>query len=166
VVLRRPEAGEDEACGRCYGEAVAGAGRPISREIEQSFGAFMVEHWRRYRFGFYVLELLGGSDMIGHCGFRYQGASPGGCWPEHFSALELGYALKPEFVGHGYATEAAVAAIAAAFAAFDVPSVIARCRLDNPASARVLERCGMLEEATQEQRHFRIARLGGQGTSA
>jgi RimJ/RimL family protein N-acetyltransferase len=162
--LRRPEAGEAEACARRFSASRAVAGRPIPEGLAQSFGAFMVEHWRRYGFGFYVLELRDGTGSVGHCGFKYTEASPRG-WPEHFAAIELGYSLLSDHRGRGYATEAASVAIAAAFEAFDIASISGRCDVDNPASARVLERCGMFEGATDAQRHFRIARHAGQGTT-
>lgn len=55
---------------------------------------------------------------------------------------ELGYWLAAEHRGQGLATEAARAAIEAAFDWTDASAVTARCRVANPASRGVLERCG------------------------
>jgi len=55
---------------------------------------------------------------------------------------ELGYWLGVPFWGHGYATEAVHAVIDHAFADLDFEALGAGARVTNPASRRVLEKCG------------------------
>jgi RimJ/RimL family protein N-acetyltransferase len=55
---------------------------------------------------------------------------------------EIGYWLGAKFWGHGYATEAVHAVIDHAFADLDCEAVAAGARVTNPASRRVLEKCG------------------------
>lgn len=55
---------------------------------------------------------------------------------------ELGYMFAPDGYGQGIATRAASDAITQAFADYDWPELRAGCWHDNPASARVLEKCG------------------------
>jgi RimJ/RimL family protein N-acetyltransferase len=55
---------------------------------------------------------------------------------------ELGYWLGVSFWGHGYATEAVHAVIDHAFGDLDVEILSAGARVTNPASRRVLEKCG------------------------
>jgi RimJ/RimL family protein N-acetyltransferase len=55
---------------------------------------------------------------------------------------ELGYWLGVPFWGHGYATEAVRAVIDHAFADLDYEALGADARVTNPASRRVLEKCG------------------------
>ena len=55
---------------------------------------------------------------------------------------EIGYWLGVKFWGHGYATEAVHAVIDHAFADLDCEAVAAGARVTNPASRRVLEKCG------------------------
>lgn len=55
---------------------------------------------------------------------------------------EIGYWLGVKFWGHGYATEAVRAVIDHAFADLDFEAVAAGARVTNPASRRVLEKCG------------------------
>jgi len=58
--------------------------------------------------------------------------------------LTLGYALAPEVWGKGLATEAAAAAIEAGFALTDAVEMLATSHVENPASRRVLEKCGFV----------------------
>jgi RimJ/RimL family protein N-acetyltransferase len=55
---------------------------------------------------------------------------------------ELGYWLGVPFWGHGYATEAVRAVIDHAFEDLDYEALGAGARVTNPASRRVLEKCG------------------------
>ena len=55
---------------------------------------------------------------------------------------EIGYWLGVKFWGHGYATEAVHAVIDHAFADLDCEALGAGARVTNPASRRVLEKCG------------------------
>lgn len=60
---------------------------------------------------------------------------------------ELGYVVNPAYAGHGYATEAAAAMLAMAFDRLDLRRMVARVDARNPASAAVLRRIGMRQEA-------------------
>ncbi len=70
--------------------------------------------------------------IIGACGFVTQ----------EKPVPELGYWLGVEHWGKGYATEALHALIDYMFNAFDHPALQAGARVTNPASRRVLEKCG------------------------
>lgn len=60
---------------------------------------------------------------------------------------EVGYILNPEFCGRGYATEAARAMLRLGFEELGLRRIIARIDERNEASARVLRRLGMRQEA-------------------
>lgn len=55
---------------------------------------------------------------------------------------EIGYWLGTPFWGCGFATEAVRAVVDTAFTHSDAPAVVASVRVVNPASRRVLEKCG------------------------
>jgi RimJ/RimL family protein N-acetyltransferase len=55
---------------------------------------------------------------------------------------ELGYWFGPDYWGHGFATEAARAVIDHAFGDLGHPALQSGARVSNPASRRVLEKCG------------------------
>ncbi|MFK4809426.1 GNAT family N-acetyltransferase [Devosia sp. ZW T5_3] len=63
---------------------------------------------------------------------------------------EIGWIFHPDYQGHGYATEAAVALLDLAFKDGEIHRVMARCDARNSASAKLMERLGMRREA-----HFR-----------
>jgi RimJ/RimL family protein N-acetyltransferase len=62
-------------------------------------------------------------------------------------AGEIGYAFNPAFHGRGYATEASRALLDLAFGGLGLHRVIARVDARNAASAAVLRRLGMRQEA-------------------
>jgi RimJ/RimL family protein N-acetyltransferase len=71
-------------------------------------------------------------DVIGACGIaRLDGKEP-----------EIGYWLGVPFWGNGYATEAARAVIDHAFGDLGYEHLLGGARVSNPASRRVLEKCG------------------------
>ncbi len=56
--------------------------------------------------------------------------------------LTIGYALAPEVWGKGLATEAAAAALEAGFILTEAIEMLASAHVENPASRRVLDKCG------------------------
>lgn len=73
-----------------------------------------------------------GGTVIGGCGIAQFGEGP----------PEIGYWLGVPFWGQGYATEAARAVINHAFADLGYEVLLGGARVSNPASRRVLEKCG------------------------
>jgi RimJ/RimL family protein N-acetyltransferase len=78
----------------------------------------------------YLVTLAQGT-VIGVCGVE-----PGG------DRTELGYWLGTHYWGQGYATEAVRAVIDHAFAELGCEELQSGARISNPASRRVLEKCG------------------------
>ena len=79
----------------------------------------------------YVVMLADGT-LIGACGLELRDGS----------VPEIGYWLGVTYWGKGYATEAVRALIDRAFGDLDHPALQAGARVTNPASRRVLEKCG------------------------
>jgi RimJ/RimL family protein N-acetyltransferase len=79
-----------------------------------------------------LLITLHDDTIVGTCGLgRLRGDTP-----------EIGYCLGVPYWGRGYATEAARAVIDHAFGALGHAVLEAGARVSNPASRRVLEKCG------------------------
>jgi RimJ/RimL family protein N-acetyltransferase len=84
----------------------------------------------------FVIALADGT-LIGACGLELRdGPGTAGLMPE------LGYWLGVTYWGHGFATEAARALIDYAFEDLELDALQAGTRVTNPASRRVLEKCG------------------------
>jgi RimJ/RimL family protein N-acetyltransferase len=73
--------------------------------------------------------------------------------------IQFGYCLARDVWGLGFATEAARAFVAAAIAQPSIWRVQAFCDLENLASARVLEKCGLKLEGTL-RRYMVLPNLG------
>ncbi|MGF1612021.1 MAG: GNAT family N-acetyltransferase [Kiloniellales bacterium] len=81
-------------------------------------------------------------ELIGVMGLERQGPQRQG--PERWGAgsFELGYWLGEPWWGRGLATEAARRVVAFAFEALTLEELLSGHFLDNPASGRVLRKCG------------------------
>src|SRR5271157_998773 len=86
--------------------------------------------------GLFAVTLKGSDEVIGDCGVIRQEIEGG---PE----LEVGYHLRRDQWGRGYATEAARACMALAFDVLGAEKVISLIRPENVPSRRVAERNGM-----------------------
>lgn len=80
-----------------------------------------------------VLDRRSGA-FLGRCGLKY--------WPQ-FDETELGWALRRDAWGHGYATEAARACAEWGFSQLAVPHLTAMIHPDNVRSVRVAERLAL-----------------------
>jgi RimJ/RimL family protein N-acetyltransferase len=85
-----------------------------------------------------------GGDFVGHVALE----DP---QPER-SAIELGYWIRADRTGRGYATEAARALCAWAFRKLDLHRIFAYSDVANAASRRVLEKCGFTLEGVVRHR--------------
>lgn len=74
--------------------------------------------------------------------------------------VEIGWVIRPDASGRGYATEAVRALIDAAFRLFGVRRVVARIDAENHASARLAERVGMRLEARLVENEWYNGRWG------
>lgn len=68
--------------------------------------------------------------------------------------VEVGYSLARWLWNGGYMTEALARVIAYTFEAMDINRIEAQHELDNPASGRVMEKCGMVKEGVLRQRLY------------
>ncbi len=97
---------------------------------------------RRYvecGYGLFAVVLKAAGEVIGDCGLVQQEV-------DGVSRLEVGYHLRRDQWGHGYATEAARACMDYAFHTLAATDIISLIRPENLASRRVAERNGMKPE--------------------
>ncbi|WP_326736275.1 GNAT family N-acetyltransferase [Streptomyces sp. NBC_01022] len=89
--------------------------------------------WAERGHGLCAVELRSSGELIGRSGLQY--------W-QQFDEIELGWTLKAEQWGHGYATEAAQACLNWGFDTLDAEYFTALMRPGNTASVKVAERLG------------------------
>jgi len=94
-----------------------------------------VASYARHGFGLWAVELR--ESPIGMCGLIRRDSLP---------HADLGFAFLARHRGHGYAREAAAAAVAVAREAFALPRLLAITDPDNTASRAVLEHVGFTFE--------------------
>jgi RimJ/RimL family protein N-acetyltransferase len=114
-------------------EVVRYLGEPQDRAASWRGMALHAGHWALRGYGNWALERKSDGELLGRVGL----------WsPEGWPGLELGWQLARHAWGQGYATEAARAAIAWAWAELGVAELISLIRPENVRSARVAERLG------------------------
>ena len=91
--------------------------------------------WEEYGYGMFSVTERAGGRFLGRAGLKY--------WPQ-FDETEVGWALRGEAWGQGYATEAAQAAVAWGFRSFGFSYLTAMIRPANARSIAVAERLGMV----------------------
>ena len=109
---------------------------------------------RQYRNGApssFAIERKRDRRMIGTIGFMWVSY-------EHRSG-EVGYSLARDCWNQGYATEALSAVLRFGFDVLKLNRIEAQHEADNPASGRVMEKCGMKFEGTLRSRIFNKGRF-------
>ncbi len=97
--------------------------------------------YSRLGHGLYAIDLLRGGATIGLCGLIRRDTLP---------EVDIGYALLPQFRGHGYALEAAQATLRVARGQFGLRRLLAITSPGNAASERLLGKLGLRFERTAE----------------
>lgn len=92
--------------------------------------------WRDEGYGPYVLARADDMEPMGICGLFKR---------DNLDHPDIGYALLPQFVGKGYAFEAAEAVRDHARDTLGLERIVAIVSPDNPRSVRLLEKLGMTE---------------------
>ena len=90
-------------------------------------------------FCFWAIERKSDREILGFCGLKRADA-PGSSVT---GAMEIGWRLREDAWGQGYAKEAATAALDAAFDRFGANEVVALTVIDNAASWGLMKRLGM-----------------------
>jgi [ribosomal protein S5]-alanine N-acetyltransferase len=141
LVLREFEPGDTDALFEVLSDPVA------MQYYPSPFPRAEVEGWirrnqARYRdvgFGLWAMLLRNSGELIGDCG----------CYVRELQGefeCELGWHVRRDYWGSGYASEAARHCIEYAFSRLGFPRVIALVRPENASSCRVAEKNGMRSE--------------------
>lgn len=140
LVLRKPTPADAEAVFSRYAsdaEVTKLVSFPRHRSVEDThaFLAFSDAEWQKWPAGPYLIESRADQQLLGGTGLSFE--TP--------TVAATGYVLARDAWGHGYATEALHAMVELA-RDLGVRRLYALCHPANPASARVLQKCGLTGE--------------------
>jgi len=126
--------------------ALAAMNQTAARLFASEFVFCSLSEFRHQHTGVMSLKYRTDERFVGYAGLRPL--------PDRTRALELTYAIVPDYWGDGLATEAGEAVINWGFDTIsDLKEVIALARDENPASIRVLEKLG-LERQGKTERYY------------
>ena len=110
-----------------------GDGKPLARPDTWRQIAMILGHWQLRGYGLFALEEKATGTLIGRTGIFE---------PEGWPGFEVGWMLRRQSWGKGYATEAARRVLRHVFTEMDREHVISLIRQANAPSIRVAERLG------------------------
>jgi len=112
-------------------------GPPLTAEQAGASALNFQDDLDRYGYGFWAVEVCDTGQFIGFTGLdRVDDEAP-------VDGIEVGWRLARSAWGHGYATEAARAALAYGFETLGLPEILAITTATNTRSQAVMRRLGM-----------------------
>ncbi len=121
---------------------------PLDRARSDAVAQRLHDHIAAHSFGFWALEARGLAPFIGFAGLLNVGAE------QSFApAVEVGWRLARAHWGHGYASEAARAALDHGFGALGLDEIVAMTVPANRRSRAVMERLGMTRDPAEDFDH-------------
>ena len=120
---------------------------PTRAESDENLD-FIIEEMRTEGWGIWAVEIVGGARFAGAVGLhRVTAALP------FLPAVEVEWRLHPDHWGHGYATEAAAAALRFGFEEAGLAEIVAFTTTLNTRSQAVMARIGMLRDVEGDFDH-------------
>ena len=140
LLLREARVGDFEAYAENLADPEATKFMPSAPDRRAAWRSFSAEagSWVLHGKGWWFLELRESGEPIGNVGAFIR---------ETATDLELGWSIFRRFWGHGYATEAARAALEFSFEGHSAKRAIAHISADNTASLGVSRKLGMKYES-------------------
>jgi RimJ/RimL family protein N-acetyltransferase len=99
----------------------------------------LLGYQRDFGFTFWIVERKSDGQILGFCGLKRANA-PGSMFQ---GEVEIGWRLREDAWGKGYAKEAAIASLDLAFGRFGAPHVVAITATHNEPSQGLMKRLGM-----------------------
>ena len=125
---------------------------PLSREESDAFIERVEAHFEKHGFGLWAVEVIEDHRFAGYVGLmRPRFTAP------FTPCVEVGWRLKPEHWGKGYATEGARAVIAYGFDVVKIPELLSWTVPANTRSRRVMEKSGMTRDPADDFDHPLLA---------
>jgi RimJ/RimL family protein N-acetyltransferase len=123
----------------------------LNRDQSDAMVDRFVERIQRDGFGLWAVEVRKTAEFIGFVGL----SSP--TWEAAFTpCTEIGWRIARSAWGHGYATEAANAALATAFGPAGLHEIVSFTTTGNMRSQHVMQRIGMTRDPSEDFDHARV----------
>lgn len=124
--------------------------KELSMEETENFIQRLQKHYATHGYCYFATEVLATGEFIGFIGLANQS------YETSFTpATDIGWRLKQNAWGKGYATEGALRCLSYAFDTLQLERVIATCTQQNEKSAHVMQKIGMVKGG-----HFKHPLLG------
>jgi RimJ/RimL family protein N-acetyltransferase len=120
-------------------EVMATLGGVRSDEVSADILAQLMAHWEVHGFGYWMAHERSSGAFVGRGGLRRVVVGGG-------NEIEVGYALMPQYWGHGLATELARECARIGFEQLGLRSLVAFTLPTNQASRAVMQRVGFTYE--------------------
>lgn len=126
---------------------------PAQRDVSEAkdYCRFMMRRYRQDEPASWGIEEKKSGRVVGTIGYMDYSMDN--------ASVEVGYSLARWLWNGGYMTEALGRVIAYTFEEMDINRIEAQHELDNPASGRVMEKCGMRKEGVLRQRLYNKGRF-------
>lgn len=124
---------------------------PLERVESDALVAGIEAGFGRHGFGLWAVERRADGEFLG-----FAGIAPVPFEAPFTPAVEVGWRLARPAWGHGYATEAARAALRFGFAEAGLEEVVAMTAVGNARSRAVMERLGMSRDPRDDFEHPRL----------
>ena len=112
----------------------------LRKEVEKLLDK-LKNHFGEYGFTYYATEILETKEFIGMIGLAFQE------YKTNFTpAIDIGWRLKRNAWGKGYATEGAKRCLEYAFNELDIKKIISVCTINNEKSENVMKKIGMTKK--------------------
>ena len=112
--------------------------KPLTKEETYDFIQRLKKHFKEKGFNYFATEILETGEFIGFIGLAYQDYES-----EFTPNVDIGWRLKKEAWGNGYATEGAKRCIDFGFENLNLDKIISVCTEKNFNSENVMKKIGM-----------------------
>jgi RimJ/RimL family protein N-acetyltransferase len=153
LVMRRWQDGDREPFAALNADPVVMEHFPalLSRDQSDTMIDVIEDGFDQHGFGLWALEIAGTGEFIGFTGLsvvRFDAPFA--------PAVEVGWRLAQPYWGHGYASEAARAAMANGFDDYGLAEIVSFTYVHNLRSRAVMERIGMTRDPADDFEHPRL----------
>src|SRR5216683_1003294 len=127
-----------------YWSTISSGTGSVSCRLWQKMALRLLADRDRYGFGFWAVQVRASGEFVGFAGLdTVDDEMP-------FTGIELGWRLARSAWGHGYATEAALAALRYGFEVMGLPEIVAVTMALNLRSRAVMGRIGMTSDPAED----------------